>query len=227
MTENKIVLPGEQVSTSEELAPGDGTFEEDGIIKSSRFGKFQVDQKNRRAVVKPLTSVPVELKKGDTILHSGELVAKQYCRKHMKNYDTCKREEFNEGSFSFYIKGLTARPDTLVIYRDGNEIYRVESASEDIQQSIQEQWFDGKYVNVQLERELTDSEFYRAHVYWNGRKLTSFTSNSTVTFSVVVTGVSMSRRLTSLAPVFEWRIPKKSPKYPRKYPLSEEPIPIN
>ena len=68
MTEDKIVLPGEQVSTSEELIPGDGTFEEDGIIKASRFGKYQVDQKNRRATVMPLTSVPIELKRGDTVL---------------------------------------------------------------------------------------------------------------------------------------------------------------
>lgn len=68
MTDDKIVLPGEQVSTSEELMPGDGTFEEDGIIKASRFGKYQVDQENRRATVTPLTSVPIELKKGDTVL---------------------------------------------------------------------------------------------------------------------------------------------------------------
>lgn len=68
MAEDKIVLPGEQVSTSEELSPGEGTFEEDGIIKASRFGKYQVDQNNRTATVIPLTSVPVELKKGDTVL---------------------------------------------------------------------------------------------------------------------------------------------------------------
>jgi len=68
MTNDKIVLPGEQVSTSEELGAGEGTFEEDGIIKASRFGKYQVDQKNRMATVKPLTSVPVELKKGDIVL---------------------------------------------------------------------------------------------------------------------------------------------------------------
>jgi exosome complex component CSL4 len=68
MTKDKIVLPGEQVSTSEELGPGDGTFEEDGIIKASRFGTYQVDQKNRTAKVMPLTSVPVELKRGDIVL---------------------------------------------------------------------------------------------------------------------------------------------------------------
>jgi len=70
MTNNKIVLPGEQVSTSEELMPGDGTFEEDGIIRASRLGIYEVDNKNRRAKVKPLTSTPVIIKKGDIVLAS-------------------------------------------------------------------------------------------------------------------------------------------------------------
>jgi exosome complex component CSL4 len=68
MTKNKIVLPGDQVSTSEELLPGEGTFEEDGIIRASRAGIYVVDEKQRRATIKPLTSIPVELKKGDTVL---------------------------------------------------------------------------------------------------------------------------------------------------------------
>jgi len=68
MTKNKIVLPGEQVSTSEELLPGDGTFEEDGIIRAARVGTYEIDEKHRRAKVKPLTTIPVELKRGDIVL---------------------------------------------------------------------------------------------------------------------------------------------------------------
>ncbi|MEA2055574.1 MAG: RNA-binding protein, partial [Candidatus Thermoplasmatota archaeon] len=68
MTDNKIVLPGEQVSTSEELLPGDGTFEEEGIIRSARLGTYVVDEKHRMATVKPLTSIPVEVKRGDIVL---------------------------------------------------------------------------------------------------------------------------------------------------------------
>jgi exosome complex component CSL4 len=66
--EKKIVLPGDQLSTSEELLPGDGTFEEDGIIRASRMGEYIVDQQGHKATVKPLTSVPVLLKKGDIVL---------------------------------------------------------------------------------------------------------------------------------------------------------------
>jgi exosome complex component CSL4 len=65
--EKRIVLPGDQLSTSEELLPGDGTFEEEGIIRASRMGEYIVDQNSRRATVKPLTSVPVLLKKGDIV----------------------------------------------------------------------------------------------------------------------------------------------------------------
>ena len=68
MTENNVVLPGEKLSTSEELLSGDGTFEEDGIIRAARIGKYVVDEKHRRAIVKPLTSIPVMLKRGDIVL---------------------------------------------------------------------------------------------------------------------------------------------------------------
>ena len=68
MDKNTIVLPGDQLSTSEELLPGDGTYEEDGIIRASRIGTYVIDQKYRRAKVKPLTSTPVEVKRGDIVL---------------------------------------------------------------------------------------------------------------------------------------------------------------
>ena len=73
MTE-KIVMPGEQLSTSEELLPGDGTFEEDGIIRAAIMGKYFVDEKYRRAKVKPVTSVPVLIRKGDIVLAYIEMV---------------------------------------------------------------------------------------------------------------------------------------------------------
>jgi len=68
MTKDKIILPGEQVSTTEELSPGDGTFEDNGIIRAERLGTFEVDQKNRRAKIRPLTSTPVVLRRGDIVL---------------------------------------------------------------------------------------------------------------------------------------------------------------
>jgi len=74
MAKNKIVLPGEKLSTSEELLSGEGTFEEDGVIMASRIGTYFVDEKYKRAIVKPLTSIPVVLKRGDTVLAEIRLV---------------------------------------------------------------------------------------------------------------------------------------------------------
>jgi exosome complex component CSL4 len=65
---HKIVMPGDQLSTSEELLPGDGTFEENGIIRAARIGTYVVNEKHRTAEVKPVTSTPVLLKKGDTVI---------------------------------------------------------------------------------------------------------------------------------------------------------------
>jgi len=68
MTKKPIVLPGDQVSTSEELLPGDGTFEDNGVIRASRLGYYTIDEKYKKAKVTPVTSIPVELKKGDVVL---------------------------------------------------------------------------------------------------------------------------------------------------------------
>jgi len=65
---HKIVFPGDQLSTSEELLPGDGTFEENGIIRASRIGTYVINEKNRTAEVKPATSIPVILKRGDIVI---------------------------------------------------------------------------------------------------------------------------------------------------------------
>ncbi len=64
----KLVLPGDQLSTSEELLPGDGTFEENGIIRAARIGTYIVDEKHRTAEVKPASSTPVLLKRGDIVI---------------------------------------------------------------------------------------------------------------------------------------------------------------
>ena len=53
---HKFVLPGDQLSTSEELLPGDGTFEENGIIRAARIGTYVVNEKHRSAEVKPVLS---------------------------------------------------------------------------------------------------------------------------------------------------------------------------
>lgn len=64
----KMVLPGDELSTSEELLPGEGTYEEDGIIRAAIVGLFYVDKKTHTAIVEPVTTVPTILKKGDHVI---------------------------------------------------------------------------------------------------------------------------------------------------------------
>ena len=64
----KFVMPGDQLSTSEELLPGDGTFEENGIIRAARIGTYVVDEKHRTAEVQPASSTPVILNRGDVVI---------------------------------------------------------------------------------------------------------------------------------------------------------------
>ena len=63
-----IVFPGDKLSTSEELLAGDGTYDDEGIIRAARLGEYNVDTKAHAATVKPVTSIPVLVQKGDTIL---------------------------------------------------------------------------------------------------------------------------------------------------------------
>jgi exosome complex component CSL4 len=63
-----VVFPGDKLSTSEELLAGDGTYDDQGIIRAARLGQYYVDTKAHAAMVKPITSIPVVLNKGDIVL---------------------------------------------------------------------------------------------------------------------------------------------------------------
>lgn len=74
MMNGKIVMPGERLSTSEELLPGDGTYEEEGIIRASRVGRYIVNKELKKAEVKPITSIPIQVKKGDIVIAKVDMV---------------------------------------------------------------------------------------------------------------------------------------------------------
>ncbi|MEA2053809.1 MAG: exosome complex RNA-binding protein Csl4 [Candidatus Thermoplasmatota archaeon] len=66
--EGSLVFPGDTIATSEELFPGYGTKDIGGDIVGTMIGNFFVDKKRPSAEIKPLTSVPLVLKKGDTVI---------------------------------------------------------------------------------------------------------------------------------------------------------------
>ena len=65
--EGTTVLPGDKVAISEELKAGKGTYEKDGEIIAS-MGKFRVNREEMAAEVEPLSSVPLILHVGDTVI---------------------------------------------------------------------------------------------------------------------------------------------------------------
>ena len=66
-SKKKVVLPGEVVGTSEEYLPGEGTFEEDGKIISSRMGVVRYDEKDMTVSTEPLNPIN-SIKKGDVVI---------------------------------------------------------------------------------------------------------------------------------------------------------------
>jgi exosome complex component CSL4 len=63
----KIVIPGEEIATSEEFLAGEGTFEQKGTIFSSLLGTLSLDPKEMIATVVPINPL-VELNVGDIVL---------------------------------------------------------------------------------------------------------------------------------------------------------------
>ena len=68
ITEEKLVLPGDIVGTTEEYKAGDGTYTISSDIHSILTGNVVIDQKRRTIAVKPGTGVPPIVSKGDIVV---------------------------------------------------------------------------------------------------------------------------------------------------------------
>ena len=60
-------MPGERIGTVEEVIPGKGTYEEDGVVYSMGLGKYTFDMDEMKANVKPVKE-PAQIRKRDTII---------------------------------------------------------------------------------------------------------------------------------------------------------------
>lgn len=68
MVENdEMIMPGERIGTVEEVIPGKGTYEEDGVVYSMELGKYTFDMDEMKANVKPVKE-PAQIRKRDTII---------------------------------------------------------------------------------------------------------------------------------------------------------------
>ncbi|HIJ00557.1 MAG: exosome complex component [Candidatus Methanomethylophilaceae archaeon] len=66
MTKTRIVLPGDEVAVEEEYLASEGTYNQNGIIFASQYGKLILNQEEMTAEVMPYNP-PNVLRKGDTV----------------------------------------------------------------------------------------------------------------------------------------------------------------
>lgn len=66
--EGSLVLPGDRIGAAEEVLPGYGTAEIDGDIRGTLLGTFMVNKKHASAEIQPLTSTPLVVKEGMTVI---------------------------------------------------------------------------------------------------------------------------------------------------------------
>lgn len=66
-SKKRIVVPGEEIATTEEFLSGEGTFEIKGRIFSSYLGTLNLDSEEMKAMVEPLNPL-VKLKVGDIVI---------------------------------------------------------------------------------------------------------------------------------------------------------------
>lgn len=66
--EGTFVLPGDALAASEEVLPGDGTYDDGHEIRAARLGRFRIDPDEHKAVVDAATSTPAVVKVGQTII---------------------------------------------------------------------------------------------------------------------------------------------------------------
>ena len=66
--EEKIVLPGDLIGTSEEFTPKNGTFVDKGNIYAATTGIVKINTRERSISVTPVTNVPPHLQVGDIVI---------------------------------------------------------------------------------------------------------------------------------------------------------------
>ncbi|SNQ62321.1 exosome complex RNA-binding protein Csl4 [Candidatus Methanoperedens nitratireducens] len=68
VVEEKIVLPGDLIGTSEEFTPKNGTFVDKGNIYAATTGIVKINARERSISVTPVTNVPPQLQVGDIVI---------------------------------------------------------------------------------------------------------------------------------------------------------------
>lgn len=65
--DGEFVIPGDKLAIVEQFIPEEGTYDDDGVIKSAVMGNVNINNKNKTLSVDAKTSQPVMLKSGDYV----------------------------------------------------------------------------------------------------------------------------------------------------------------
>ncbi len=118
MAEKRLVLPGEELGTTEEFLPGTGTYEDGGRIYAAVAGVLDVDTKEMATIVRP-ANPPVKLKIGDTVIGTVDEVRSSMVELELARVAGRTRAIADQGAASIHVSHISENyvPDVESQYR--------------------------------------------------------------------------------------------------------------
>ena len=106
MAEKRLVLPGEELGTTEEFLPGQGTYEEGGKIFAAVAGVLDVDTKEMAILVRP-ANPPVRLKVGDVVIGTVDEVRSSMIELELARVAGKNRAITDQGAASVHVSHIS------------------------------------------------------------------------------------------------------------------------
>jgi len=118
----KLVLPGKEIASTEEMIAGEGTFEDKGKIRASRIGEVRVDKNSKVVTVQPVTSTPVRVNRGDIIIGEVREVRNSIVVVDILQVEGNKRSLYGDKTAVIRVAEISERyvRDPLTEYRIGD-----------------------------------------------------------------------------------------------------------
>jgi exosome complex component CSL4 len=106
MAEKRLVLPGEELGTTEEFLPGQGTYEEGGKIFAAVAGVLDIDTKEMAILVRP-ANPPVKLKVGDVVIGTVDEVRSSMVELELARVAGKERAITDQGAASVHVSHIS------------------------------------------------------------------------------------------------------------------------
>lgn len=106
MAEKRLVLPGEELGTTEEFLPGPGSYEEGGKIYAAVAGVLDIDPKEMATIVRP-ANPPVKLKIGDAVIGTVDEVRSSMVEVELARVAGKTRAIADQGAASIHVSHIS------------------------------------------------------------------------------------------------------------------------